>query len=106
MTDAVCYRCGHFELEPDERRLLAAGAPVAVRPRAFDLLLTLVERAGHLVTKDELLERVWPRVTLRTRSETRHHPGSPFGVRISAPIHPARAAPAARFRALTETEIL
>jgi predicted ATPase/DNA-binding winged helix-turn-helix (wHTH) protein len=62
MTDAVCYRFRHFELQPDERRLLAAGAPVAVRPRAFDLLLALVEGAGHLVTKDELLERVWPKV--------------------------------------------
>jgi predicted ATPase/DNA-binding winged helix-turn-helix (wHTH) protein len=62
MTDAICYRFGHFELQPDERRLLAAGAPVAVRPRAFDLMVTLVERAGHLVTKDELLERVWPKV--------------------------------------------
>jgi predicted ATPase/DNA-binding winged helix-turn-helix (wHTH) protein len=62
MTDAVRYRFGHFELQPDERRLLAAGAPVAVRPRAFDLLLALVERAGHLITKDELLERVWPKV--------------------------------------------
>ncbi len=62
MTDAVRYRFAHFELQPDERRLLAAGALVAVRPRAFDLLLALVERAGHLVTKDELLERVWPKV--------------------------------------------
>src|SRR3979490_2299594 len=62
MTDAVRYRFGHFELQPDERRLLAAGAPVAVRARAFDLMVTLVERAGHLVTKDELLERVWPKV--------------------------------------------
>jgi predicted ATPase/DNA-binding winged helix-turn-helix (wHTH) protein len=62
MTSAACYRFGHFELQPDERRLLAAGAPVAVRPRAIDLLLVLVERAGHLVTKDELLERVWSKV--------------------------------------------
>src|SRR3982074_3811939 len=64
MTDAVRYRFAHFELQPDERRLLAAGAPAAVRPRAFDLLLALVERAGPLVTKDELLERVWPKVVV------------------------------------------
>jgi DNA-binding winged helix-turn-helix (wHTH) protein len=56
------YRFGRFELQPDERRLLATGAPVAVGPRAFDLLVVLVERGGHLVTKDELLERVWPKV--------------------------------------------
>jgi non-specific serine/threonine protein kinase len=57
----LCYRFGRFELQPDKRRLLAAGAPVDVGSRAFDLLVMLVERDGHLVTKDELLERVWPK---------------------------------------------
>ena len=59
---SVAYRFGRFELEPDERRLLASGAPVHLRPRAFDLLVALVERSGHLVTKDELLQRVWGKV--------------------------------------------
>ena len=58
----LCYRFGRFELQPDKRRLLASGAPVDVGSRAFDLLVVLVERDGHLVTKDELLERVWPKV--------------------------------------------
>ncbi len=56
------YRFGRFELQPNKRRLLASGAPVDVGARAFDLLVVLVERDGHLVTKDELLERVWPKV--------------------------------------------
>jgi non-specific serine/threonine protein kinase len=56
------YRFGRFELQPNKRRLLASGAPVDVGARAFDLLVMLVERDGHLVTKDELLERVWPKV--------------------------------------------
>ena len=60
----VCYRFGRFELQPEERRLLAAGAPVDVDSRAFDLLVALVERGGHLVTKDELLERVWPKLVV------------------------------------------
>jgi predicted ATPase/DNA-binding winged helix-turn-helix (wHTH) protein len=59
---SLCYRFGRFELQPDKRRLLAAGTPVDVGSRAFDLLVMLVERDGHLVTKDELLERVWPKV--------------------------------------------
>ena len=54
------YRFGPFELQPDKRRLLREGAPISLRPRAFDLLVALVDRAGHLATKDELLERVWP----------------------------------------------
>src|SRR5262249_7026722 len=53
-------RFGPFELQPDKRRLLKDGATISLRPRAFDLLAALVDRPGHLVTKDELLQRVWP----------------------------------------------
>ena len=58
------YRFGAFELQLDERRLLSDGAAVLLRPRAFDLLVALVDRAGHLVTKDELLDRVWPKMVV------------------------------------------
>jgi predicted ATPase/DNA-binding winged helix-turn-helix (wHTH) protein len=58
------YRFGPFELQPDKRRLLKDGAAVSLRPRAFDLLVALVDRAGHLVTKDELLARVWPKAVV------------------------------------------
>jgi len=42
----------------DERRLLKDGATLVLRAHAFDVLSALVDRAGHLVTKDELLQRV------------------------------------------------
>ena len=58
------YRFGPFELQPDKRRLLKDGATISLRPRAFDLLVALVDRAGHLVTKDELLDRVWPKMVV------------------------------------------
>jgi predicted ATPase/DNA-binding winged helix-turn-helix (wHTH) protein len=58
------YRFGPFELELDERRLLKAGAAIALQPRTFDLLAALVDRAGHLVTKDELFDRVWPNMVV------------------------------------------
>ncbi len=58
------YRFGSFELQPDERQLLKDGAAITLRPRAFDLLAALVDRAGHLVTKDELLDRVWPKMVV------------------------------------------
>jgi predicted ATPase/DNA-binding winged helix-turn-helix (wHTH) protein len=58
------YRFGSFELQPDQRRLLKDGATISLRPRAFDLLAALVERAGHLVTKDELLDQVWPKMVV------------------------------------------
>ena len=58
------YRFGSFELQSDKRRLLKDGATISLRPRAFDLLAALVDRAGHLVTKDELLDRVWPKIVV------------------------------------------
>ena len=50
---------GRFELQPHERRLLVDGEPAALKARAFDVLLALVQRAGQLVTKNQLLETVW-----------------------------------------------
>jgi predicted ATPase/DNA-binding winged helix-turn-helix (wHTH) protein len=55
-------RVGAFEVFPGERLLCAAGKPVEVGARAFDLLLVLAESPGRLVTKATLIERVWPRV--------------------------------------------
>src|SRR3954465_12234181 len=64
----VRYRFGRFELQPDERCLLESGKQVPLRPQAFDLLLVLVERAGHLLTKDELLNLVWRNVVVEENS--------------------------------------
>src|SRR6266487_6642877 len=58
------YRFGSFELQPDKRRLLKDSATISLRPRAFDLLAALVDRAGQLVTKDELLDQVWPKMVV------------------------------------------
>jgi non-specific serine/threonine protein kinase len=58
------YRFGSFELQLDKRRLRKDGATISLRPRAFDLLVALVDRAGHLVTKDDLLNRVWPKTVV------------------------------------------
>eukprot|EP01036_Dinobryon_divergens_P060481 gene60481-80662_t len=54
----ICF--GRFELRPREGRLLEGGEPVPLGGRAFDLLIALVERAGELVGRNELIERVWP----------------------------------------------
>ena len=57
-------RVGAFELYPGERRLEAAGKPVEIGARAFDLLLVLAESPGRLVNKATLIERVWPRLVV------------------------------------------
>lgn len=51
---------GPFRLDPPERLLLRDGQPVPLSPKAYDLLVTLVAHAGHLMTKDDLLKEVWP----------------------------------------------
>src|ERR1700732_1286935 len=51
---------GRFRVLLRQRQLLADGVPVEVGTRAFDLLLVLLEADGSLVTKDELMSRVWP----------------------------------------------
>jgi predicted ATPase/DNA-binding winged helix-turn-helix (wHTH) protein len=53
-------RFSHFELHPAERLLRVRGEPVAIGSRAFDLLLALAQRHERLVTKQELLDLVWP----------------------------------------------
>jgi predicted ATPase/DNA-binding winged helix-turn-helix (wHTH) protein len=60
----TAYRFGPFELQPNQRRLLNDGRPVELGHRAFDVLSVLVERAGQLVTKDQLLGLVWPGVVV------------------------------------------
>ena len=51
---------GDFRLLPAEQLLLEAGKPLRLGGRALDILIALVERPGVLVTKEELIARVWP----------------------------------------------
>jgi DNA-binding winged helix-turn-helix (wHTH) protein/Flp pilus assembly protein TadD len=51
---------GPFRLEVAERRLLRDGAPVPLTPKAFDVLLALVQHPGRLLEKNALLQIVWP----------------------------------------------
>ncbi len=60
----LCYRFGSFELQVGERRLLKSDSPVALQPRTFDVLATLLAHAGSLVTKEQLLASVWPNVVV------------------------------------------
>ncbi|HEV7489651.1 MAG TPA: tetratricopeptide repeat protein [Rhodanobacteraceae bacterium] len=66
------YRFGEFELDPDERRLLAHGAAVTLTPKVFDTLVLLVERAGHAISKDELMRALWPRGFVDESNLTKH----------------------------------
>jgi Tol biopolymer transport system component/DNA-binding winged helix-turn-helix (wHTH) protein len=51
---------GPFVIDVRERVLRRDGQPVALTPKAFDVLAALVEQPGRLLSKQELLEKVWP----------------------------------------------
>src|SRR6516162_8925294 len=51
---------GRFRLLPYRRELRADGVAVELGGRAFDILMVLIEARGGLVTKDEIMARVWP----------------------------------------------
>ena len=56
------YRFGPYTLDAVERVLRRDGEPVSLPPKDLETLLVLVERAGRIVEKEELLEKVWPGV--------------------------------------------
>jgi DNA-binding winged helix-turn-helix (wHTH) protein/alpha-beta hydrolase superfamily lysophospholipase len=58
------YQFGPFRLDIRERRLSRGDDVIPLRLKVFDTLLVLVENAGRLVTKHELLETVWPETTV------------------------------------------
>src|SRR5262245_27788298 len=49
-----------FRFDGANRRLEGGGVAIRLNPKAFDVLLALIERAGQFVSKDQLLDRVWP----------------------------------------------
>jgi DNA-binding winged helix-turn-helix (wHTH) protein len=53
-------RFGPFVLDSDARQLLAEGEPRPLTPKAFALLLLLLEQRPRAVAKQEILERLWP----------------------------------------------
>jgi TolB-like protein/DNA-binding winged helix-turn-helix (wHTH) protein/Tfp pilus assembly protein PilF len=53
------YRFGQFALDSRKRTLARADSPVSLTPKAFDVLLCLVQNPNRLVTKEELLQAVW-----------------------------------------------
>jgi predicted ATPase/DNA-binding winged helix-turn-helix (wHTH) protein len=59
-VDNEAFVFGPFRLMPAQRMLLADGKPLPLGSRALEILIALVERAGEIVSKEELITRVWP----------------------------------------------
>jgi len=56
----LVYEFATFRLDVNARQLLSADRSVPLTPKAFDLLVTLVEHRDRLLDKDELMQRLWP----------------------------------------------
>lgn len=96
-----------YRLDASERRLSKEGAVVPLAPKAFELLIYLVRNSGHLLTKEQLLDAVWPgtfveeanlanNISLVRRVLGRRRNGSEFvetvprhGYRFTAPVEKA-----------------
>ena len=53
------YEFGRFRVDPNERLLLRDGQPLPLPPKVFDTLLVLVQNSRHLLTKEELMNKIW-----------------------------------------------
>jgi pimeloyl-ACP methyl ester carboxylesterase/DNA-binding winged helix-turn-helix (wHTH) protein len=112
------YRFGPFCLEPEEHRLLCGERYVPLPGKAFATLRVLVERHGSLVSKQELINQVWPSTNVEENNLDRNistlrkalgeqPDGNPYietvprmGYRFVAAVNQSRQEPAVRERSL------
>jgi DNA-binding winged helix-turn-helix (wHTH) protein/TolB-like protein len=59
-TNGYRFVFDEFEVDPSERTCYHSGACLQLTGKAFDLLVAFVENPNRLLTKEELMERVWP----------------------------------------------
>lgn len=60
----LVYVCDQWEIDLGRREFRSGGIPVPLGGRAFDIVTVLVQSASEFVTKDHLMERVWPGATV------------------------------------------
>src|ERR1700728_2087379 len=118
-TSGRLWRFGDYEFDELARELRIKGKPVELESKPLDILLQLLLHAGEVVTKEELLESVWPNVIvvegslatavskLRKAMEDEAHPVivtvPRVGYRLAVPVYcknvAAAAGPALGFQA-------
>lgn len=60
----LVYECGHWQVDLGRRELQTRGVAVPIGARAFEIIETLVRSANELVTKNDLMDRIWPGATV------------------------------------------
>src|SRR5260370_34494587 len=66
------YEFDQFRIDVTERLLLQEGTPLALAPKAFDILLALAQQSGHVLEKRELIETVWPDTFIEENNLTQY----------------------------------
>jgi DNA-binding winged helix-turn-helix (wHTH) protein/tetratricopeptide (TPR) repeat protein len=66
------YEFGPFTLNPQKRMVFRDNAPVALTPKCFDVLLVLVEHAGEVLVKEQVMEAVWQDTAVEEGNLNRH----------------------------------
>src|SRR6266571_7019125 len=76
---AIRFGFGPFELNVAERSLKRANQIIPLGGRAYDILIALLENAGEVVGKAELIARAWPDVTVEEGSLRVHRASNRAG---------------------------
>jgi Tol biopolymer transport system component/DNA-binding winged helix-turn-helix (wHTH) protein len=70
--DRRWYRFGPYVVDAQKHLLWREGVLVPLTSKAFEILLLLIQKRGHVVDKQELLDTVWPRTAVEENTLTRH----------------------------------
>jgi DNA-binding winged helix-turn-helix (wHTH) protein/tetratricopeptide (TPR) repeat protein len=68
----ISYEFGPFRADPRERRLWRGDRIVPVTSKVFDILLFLIQNSGRLLTKDKMMEQLWPDTTVEESNLARN----------------------------------
>ena len=73
--ERIFYEFGPFRMDVRERLVQFNGKLVPITPKVFDILLVLIQNAGCILTKDELMKLVWPDTMVEESNLTRNEIG-------------------------------
>ena len=68
----VRYEFGKFRCDPREHLLLCDGRALSLSPKSFEILVALIQSNGRLLTKDELMQQLWPDTFVEEANLTVH----------------------------------
>ena len=68
----MSYEFGPFRVDSRERALRRDGKLVPLTPKVFDILMVLIQNPGRILTKDEMMQQIWPDTTVEESNLARN----------------------------------